>query len=133
LREFPRREFVGQVFRLAGALDSASRTLLAEIRLRNPGSLLAPGMYADVKLAPVGAQQVLRVPSNTLILGADGPRVATVTRAKKVHLQSVQLGRDFGTEVEITNGLRSDERLISNPTDNLVENTPVEVNTKPKR
>jgi multidrug efflux pump subunit AcrA (membrane-fusion protein) len=133
LREFPRREFVGEVFRLAGALDSTSRTLLAEIRLRNPGNLLAPGMYADIQLAPVGVEQALRVPSNTLILGADGTRVATVTRERKVHLQSVQLGRDLGTEVEITNGLRGDEKLISNPTDDLVENTPVQVNAKAKR
>jgi hypothetical protein len=43
------------------------------------------------------------------------------------------LGRDFGTEVEITSGLRGDERLISNPTDNLRENTAVQLAPEPKR
>src|SRR5262249_44214958 len=119
-------EFVGEVFRIAGALDSASRTLLTEIRLRNADHRLVPGMYADVKLAPRGAERSLRIPANTLMFGAEGPRVAIVNREKRVHLQSVQLGRDFGTEVEITNGLRGDEQLISNPTDDLRENTAVQ-------
>jgi RND family efflux transporter MFP subunit len=126
VREFPRRKFEGSVFRIAGALDSASRTLLTEIRLRNADNRLVPGMYADVQLAPRGAERSLRIPANTLMMGADGPRVAIVTRERKVHLQSVQLGRDLGTEVEITSGLRGDEQLISNPTDNLRENTVVQ-------
>jgi RND family efflux transporter MFP subunit len=126
VREFPRRKFEGTVFRIAGALDSASRTLLTEIRLPNRDRRLVPGMYADVRLAPRGGEGSLRVPANTLILGAEGPRVAIVTRKNRVHLQSVQLGRDYGTEVEITNGLRGNEQLISNPTDNLQENTPVQ-------
>jgi RND family efflux transporter MFP subunit len=127
VREFPHRQFTGEVFRIAGALDSASRTLLTEIRLRNPDHRLVPGMYADVQLVPQGAERSLRIPANTLILGADGPRVAIVTRERKIHLQSVQLGRDFGTEVEITSGLRGEERLVSNPTDDLRENTAVQV------
>jgi RND family efflux transporter MFP subunit len=126
VREFPHREFTGEVFRIAGALDSTSRTLLTEIRLRNLDNRLVPGMYADIKLAPGGAERSLRIPANTLMTGADGPRVALVTPEGKVHLQAVQLGRDLGTELEITSGLRGDERLISNPTDDLRENTAVQ-------
>jgi hypothetical protein len=50
-----------------------------------------------------------------------------------VHLQAVQIGRDLGTEVEVTSGLRGDERLIGNPTDNLRENTVVQVSANAKR
>ena len=40
-------------------------------------------------------------------VGPEGPRVVTVTPERKVRYQKVQLGRDFGTEVELLDGLRS--------------------------
>jgi multidrug efflux pump subunit AcrA (membrane-fusion protein) len=127
VREFPRRHFTGEVFRIAGALDATARTLLAEVRLRNPEYRLVPGMYAQVQLVPTGPTRLLRVPANTLVFGAEGPRVVTVTRDRKVRYQKVQLGRDFGTEVELLDGLRGDEELITNPMDSLKEGARVQV------
>lgn len=49
VREFPQRLFTAQVVSSAGAFDPTSRTLLAEVRMRNVGNLLRPGMYANVK------------------------------------------------------------------------------------
>jgi hypothetical protein len=62
-----------------------------------------------------------------LVFGAEGPRVVTVTRERKVRYQKVQLGRDFGTEVELLDGLRGDEELITNPMDSLQEGARVQV------
>jgi multidrug efflux pump subunit AcrA (membrane-fusion protein) len=127
VREFPRQRFTGQVYHIAGALDSTARTLLAEVRLRNPQYRLVPGMYAQVQLVPAGPAQRLRVPANTLVFGPEGPRVVTVTPEQKVRYQKVQLGRDFGTEVELLDGLRGDESLIVNPEDSLKEGERVRV------
>jgi hypothetical protein len=69
-------------------------------------------------------QLALRRPY-TLVFGAEGPRVATVTADKKVKDRSVELGQDLGREVDNTRGLRVDEELIENPTDSLAEGTPV--------
>src|SRR5437762_7649025 len=49
VRELPNRVFKASVYSTAEALDPASRTLLTEIRMRNDGGALRPGMYADVK------------------------------------------------------------------------------------
>lgn len=129
IREYPQREFTGQVARIAGALDPSSRTMLVEVRLPNPNALLVPGMYAQVKLAPAGANRALRVPATTLMIDAEGTRVAVVTADHKVQFRKVELGQDFGTEVEVRNGLRGDEELIESPGDELVEGMPVKVVT----
>ena len=71
--------------------------------------------------------RLLRVPANTLVFGVEGPRVVTVTPEQKVRYQKVQLGRDFGTEVELLDGLRGNEELIVNPMDSLKEGAVVQV------
>ena len=40
--------------------------------------------------------------------------------------QKIEVGRDYGTEVEITSGLGGQEWLIANPTYNIQEGTPVQ-------
>lgn len=127
IQELPGRVFTGTVFDTAGALDATSRTLLTEVRLKNPNNRLIPGMYAQVEFILPQAHPTLRVPANTLIINGAGTHIAIVTPDQKVHLQEVQLGRDFGKEVEILNGLNGDERLITDPSDDLVEGTPVKI------
>jgi multidrug efflux pump subunit AcrA (membrane-fusion protein) len=48
-----------------------------------------------------------------------------------VRYQEVQLGRDYGQDVEILHGLAGNERLIQNPTENLVDGVKVEPTEPP--
>lgn len=120
VREFP-RSFTGQIASVAGALDPASRTLLAEVSMRNEENLLRPGMYADVKFHLVRSEPPLIIPASALIIRSGPPRVATVGTGNKVRFQVVQLGRDYGTSVEVVDGLSEKERLLVAPPDDLNE------------
>jgi hypothetical protein len=73
----------------------------------------------------------MRIPSSTLIVDAQGTRVATVGPDNAVHFVTVVEGRDFGSEVEISGGLKGTERLIDNPTDELVEGMKVHATPEP--
>ena len=42
-----------------------------------------------------------------------------MTPENRIELRPVKLGRDFGAEIEVTQGLDGKERLVENPTDNL--------------
>jgi multidrug efflux system membrane fusion protein len=42
-------------------------------------------------------------------------------QVKRLHLQTVQIGRDYGTEIEITGGLQGWERVVVNPGDTVEE------------
>jgi RND family efflux transporter MFP subunit len=127
VQELPGRKFEGVVAMQSGALDSASRTRLTEIRLKNPDGILLPGMYARVSFATGTRTVHLRVPANTLDVGASGTRVAVVRPDKRLHYVTVVLGRDFGAEAEVLEGLTGKEQLVTNPTNELHEGMPVEI------
>jgi RND family efflux transporter MFP subunit len=125
VREFPHREFHGEVRLVAGALDPNSRTMVVGVLLPNEDHLRTPGMVGSVRLASGGEEQSLRVPSATLVIGAEGTRVATVTPEGTIHYVTVELGDDLGKEVEIRNGLTGKEQLVDSPSDDLVEGASV--------
>ena len=117
----PGREFTGTVARTANALDPTSRTLLVEVHVTNPEGALLPGMYAQVELSTSRSQPPLSIPSETLIVRADGTSVAMVRPDHTVHLQKIEVGRDYGDRLEILNGLREGDTIILNPGDSAME------------
>jgi RND family efflux transporter MFP subunit len=134
VREFPGQVFEGTVVRRAGALDTATRTLLTEVHLPNPKGILLPGMYAQVRFPATGIDKAARlphIPANTLVVDSTGTQVATVTSDQKIHFLPVQIGRDLGTELEIASGLSGKERLVVNPTDELTEGMTVKIAPPP--
>lgn len=119
--EFPGRTFHGTVARYAGSLDSASRTLLTEVRLENSDGALFPGMFGEVHFAFTAAQPAILLPSNAAIISAAGTQVATVDASDHIHLVSVKLGRDFGAQVEVLDGLEPGAHVVAKPSDSLSE------------
>jgi RND family efflux transporter MFP subunit len=122
----PGRQFTGSVARTANSLDPASRTLLAEVHVPNPTGALLPGMYAQVELSAPRKNPPLLIPSDALIVGSDGTRVAFVGSNHRVHLEKVQPGRDYGDKLEILSGLKEGDTIIANPSDVLEEGTVVD-------
>jgi RND family efflux transporter MFP subunit len=125
--EIPKRTFDGTVFQASGAFDATTRTRLTEIRLANPSHILLPGMYAQVSITSPDARTSLRVPSDALIIDADGTRVVVVGEDDRVHFRKILIGRDYGTEAEILTGLSPTDRLIANPSDELQEGGKVRI------
>ena len=119
--EFPGRAFHAEVARFAGSLDSASRTLLTEVRLANPKGELFPGMFGQVRFRFQAAQPAILLPSNAAIINAAGTQVATIDESNRIHLVRVKLGRDFGTRVEVVDGLAAGARVVNNPNDALAD------------
>jgi RND family efflux transporter MFP subunit len=131
VREFPKKPFEGVVANASGALDTASRTLLTEVRVRNAESTLRPGMYADVKLHLERDHPPLIIPTSALIIQATGPRVAVLGAEQKVRFQAVDLGRDYGATVEIVRGIEPDDQVITSPPDGLSESSVVRITPTP--
>jgi RND family efflux transporter MFP subunit len=128
--EFPDRpgkSYEATLERTAGALDTASRTLLAQLAIDNSHNELLPGAYAEVhfRLAADSDAPTLRIPANTLLFRGDGLHVATVDGNHRVIMKPITVGRDYGTEIEVVGGLRSDDTLIINPPDSLTEQAQV--------
>ncbi|RDS81262.1 efflux RND transporter periplasmic adaptor subunit [Dyella monticola] len=132
LNAYGAKPFSGTVARTADALDANTRTLRTEIDVDNAQQLWVPGVYANVKLALSTTTHNYVVPANTLLFRSEGLRVALVTAQQRIHLQPVTLGRDFGSTVEITEGLEDGDRIVLSPADSLYEGQQVHV-TQPNQ
>ena len=126
LAEFPGRKFQGKVVRTADAINVTTRTLLIEIDVDNPAGTLLTGSYAEVHLAVPTQGSTYLIPVNTLLFRTEGLRVGIV-RDGKVVLATVTPGHDFGNEIEIVAGLKSDDQIIVNPPDSIVQGQQVQV------
>ena len=126
LAELPGQKFPGKVVRTSEAINGATRTLLTEIDLSNPGNILLTGSYAEVHLSIPSAKTTFLVPVNTLIFRAQHVQVGVI-RDGKVVLTDLIPGRDFGSEIEVVAGLRDDDQVVVNPPDSLVTGQAVNV------
>jgi RND family efflux transporter MFP subunit len=108
----------GTVVRTAGAIDPVTRTLLTELHIPNRARTLLPGMYAQVQFTVPSTGASLRIPAIALIVRGEGTLVARVEN-DTVQLVPVTLGRDFGTSVEVLDGVKAGDALVVNPPESL--------------
>jgi len=129
LPQYPGRKFEGKLVRTSSAVDTATRTLLAEVDVNNSSGELLPGSYTEVHLHTSNSAPALIVPVSALILEPDGLHVATVDTNNIAHLIHVTAGRDFGTTVEILTGLKPTQGVVANPPDSMIDGEKVRVVT----
>lgn len=111
----PRRKFEGKVTRISGAIDSSSRTMAAEVTVANAEGLLLPGMYAQVTFTAKREAPPLLMTSNAMLVRPDGILVARIGKDDVVRYVKIQVGRDFGAEIEVLGGLEEGDRVMANP------------------
>ncbi|HEX2660971.1 MAG TPA: efflux RND transporter periplasmic adaptor subunit [Polyangia bacterium] len=124
----PGRSWKGQVVRLAPNLDPGTRTLDAEVDLDNQEGVLRPGMYgrgaivlaihAGALVVPVGAVQF-----------SEGRKFVFVAEGDVVHRREIQVGTDGGSWLEVTGGLRAQDRVVTDGVDMLADGMKIRVGT----
>jgi RND family efflux transporter MFP subunit len=122
--EIPGRSFPGKVTRIASALQPGSRTLLTEIDVPNPDGALSPGIYCTVELFIPRKTPSMIIPADAIIFDENGLHVAVVKNGT-AHLQKITIARDFGTEVEVHDGVKPGDQVILNPMIDLAEGSQV--------
>src|SRR5216684_2537360 len=132
LAQYPGEQFQGKVVRTADAIDLASRTLNTEVDVPNKTGRLLPGGYAQVHLLAGVTGARLQVPVNALLFRAEGLRAVVVDANHKTHLQPLAIGRDYGTALEVLQGLHPNDWIVLNPADSLDEGMQVNVKEVPR-
>lgn len=108
----PGQTFVGEVEALLPLVDTTSRTQRARIVLRNPGNVLAPGMFAEVTLQPQAGAAVPLVPTEALIATGADSRVIVQDADGSFLPVRVRAGRSSGGRTEILAGLTGREKIV---------------------
>ncbi len=127
LTQYPGQKFEGKVVRTAESIDPGTRTLLTEVDVPNHNGALLPGGYAQAHLQVKVSGARLAVPVNALLFRSEGLRVVVVDANHKTHLKPLTIGRDYGTTLEVLQGLDATEWIVLNPADSLDEGQEVHV------
>ncbi|HTG30003.1 MAG TPA: efflux RND transporter periplasmic adaptor subunit [Methylomirabilota bacterium] len=112
---------------ISESITPNSRTLLVELHMDNPNNDIQPGSYAEVRLTPSSLGQIVTLPNNTLLFRAQGLQVGVVKPDNRVELRDIKVGRDFGTTIQIVQGVTPSDRVINNPSDSLTTGAIVHV------
>ncbi|MDB5340685.1 MAG: mdtA 1 [Planctomycetaceae bacterium] len=125
-RDEPQNQHPGKVTRTSDALDLNTRTLLTQVEVPNPTNALRPGMQLQVKFIFDRKVSSLMIPTSALATRSTGPRVGVLDAQHRVHYRDVELGRDYGAEVQVLAGLQDGETVVVHPGDDIPEGTVVE-------
>ena len=86
---------------------------------------LVPGMYVVVNFINVKGEPPLIIPGAAIVV-RNGKNVVAVVKDQTVHLQPIVIGRDYGDQTEITNGLKEGDVIATNVTDEIREGVEVD-------
>ena len=117
--QLPGRVFHGTVARNAGALETNTRTLLAEVDVDNADHALSPGLYGIVHLQQRSDTPVVSVPSEAIIFNPGGLNVAVVENGK-VALRHLNVLADDGANVQVQAGIKPGDKVILSPPVNVM-------------
>jgi RND family efflux transporter MFP subunit len=120
VRNWPGREFAGKVVRTTGVLDATTRTLRLEIDVSNTDGALYAGMFGEVRIPITTAHPPLMVPTSAAQFGAAGS-IVWIADGNKARARKVTLGRDFGAEIEVADGLADGDLVVRNPGERLAD------------
>jgi membrane fusion protein, multidrug efflux system len=122
--------FTGKIARSAESISPQARTMRVEVDMPNEDHKLVPGMYVNVAfgLPPRG---LVEVPAAALIFRATGAQVAHVDDGGKIDFETVTIGRDNGSLVELTSGVKPGDRLVLNISSQIAAGQAVAVNELP--
>jgi RND family efflux transporter MFP subunit len=125
--QYPSKVFSAALVANAGAVASATGTVLVQFGTDNSDRALQPGAYANVRFPlPAGANGI-RLPATALMFRDAGMQVATVDVGSHVRFKTVNILRDMGASVDVGGGIAPGDRIIDNPPDALQEGDPVRV------
>jgi RND family efflux transporter MFP subunit len=122
----PNLTFHGKVTRIANALQPGTRTLLTEVDVPNPDGALTPGIYCTVEMAIPRKSPGSIVPASAIIFNQNGMQVAVVENGI-AHLHKIAVTTDYGTEVEVSEGVKAGDEVVLQPPVNLADGDKVRV------
>ena len=126
--ELPEQIFTGKVIRSSDSLSQQSRTLLEEVQVNDPQHRLRPGMFASVQMHYRAPNPGILISGDSLLTMARGQFVPVVEN-NIVQMRAVNVGRDLGTQIFVTAGLKDGDVIVVNPNDDVKQG--VRVTTRP--
>jgi membrane fusion protein (multidrug efflux system) len=105
-------DFVATVYAIEPFVDPATRAFTVRAEARNPGGVLQPGAFAEVRLVLDEIPGALLIPTASVITGADSTTVFVVEGGAAVP-RAVTTGVRTADEVQVTSGLAPGDVVLT--------------------
>jgi RND family efflux transporter MFP subunit len=115
---FAEREFKGVINRINPSVDEKNRSLMAVAEVMNDGGLLRPGMFARARIVSDADGVALMVPEKAVVSLA-GVNKVFVVDGEHAAERLVKLGARDGSLVEIIEGIKLGDKVITSNTEKL--------------
>lgn len=94
------------------AVELNSGTVRVRAVLKNQDAQLIPGQFIRARVEGVQLSSVVAVPRKSVMSSAQGQFIWLVNGEQKVEFRPVQVGRSFGNNIIVTEGLAPGDRYI---------------------
>jgi len=118
------RDFTGEVDFVDPVVQLPGRTILVKARVPNPAHLLQPGMFIEARLVTAVRPQAVVVPEDAVV-PAEGSSFVWVVADGKADRRKVTLGVRTPGFVEVMDGVKSGEQVVTGGLELLAPGAPV--------
>lgn len=118
--------FLGEVTAIEPRIDVSTRTILLRAFCTNPDLSLIPGLFARIEFSVNQSEQAILIPAIVLVSGLD-ERYVFVARDGKATRVKVKIGARTDTQVQILEGLKPGDMLITSGVQQLRSGLPVKL------
>jgi len=123
---YPDKVFEGKISRINTGLDSATRTLQAEVEIPNSARFLKPGMFARIELFLLEKPGVVAVPREA-VLEENGAKFIFTVEGNRAARRPVVTGITQDQFVEIREGLKEGDQVVIKGQNLIRDNATVRV------
>ena len=118
----------GKVTLVSPALDPNSTTVEVWVEAKNPKQTLRPGSSVRLSVVSQAVPDALVVPASALLTGPDGATtVMVIADDQHAHQQAVKAGIRQDDKLQITEGLKEGQRIVTDGAYGLPDNAKVSV------
>ncbi len=132
----PGRTFTGRVNAINSVVDAATRNVVVQATVSNPGAKLRPGMFTQVEVGVGGNASVIPLPASAINYAPFGDSVYIVEEMKGpdgksyqgVRQQFVKVQGSRGDQVGVVAGIKPGEQIVTSGVFKLRNGAAVAVN-----
>ena len=118
----------GKVTVVSPALDPNSTTVEVWFEAKNPKHQLKPGSSVQLSLTAQTVKDALVVPVSSILTAPDGSTTVMVAGSDgRAHQQTVKLGIRNGDDVQVTDGVSGNDKVIASGAYGLPDKTKIKV------
>jgi membrane fusion protein (multidrug efflux system) len=124
---WPEESFTGEVIRISPVIDTNTGTFRVTTEIKDHGQMLKPGLFGRAEILYDMHNNVPVIPRNAVITEDELSHVFVINEEGDVNRRAIHLGYEANGKIEVTEGLKAGETVVTAGKGSLSDGARVEV------